>query len=336
MNSYIKYELIRFKSSKDQYFYEALKIYSSSIDYEQKTSTNEITYWVNNLNKFRKGEILLFALVSNNTVIGFAELSYIKEEKILIIDYIIILETYKSNSAFYSFYSLIISYINDAGFDYNFITKEILCRYDETQRYLTDIRMYELEEFKVANCLYIHPQLEKNNVESEKEALVMIYQKANSNNNLKKETYIQIISYIYNYYYEWDSPFFKNNEENGSYLCRHKNYLNKIIKSLDEQSTITLNGYPYKLSVSTDGSNIPNVKKNKIISHALIHTSILIILVLVILFFAKELNVELTTVALVSIAVLFVTLSFISISDSKAAHIIKKLPLFSKLFELLK
>jgi len=336
MDSQVKYELIRFKSSKEPYFYDALKIYSNSIDYEQKTNTSEITYWVNNLNEFKKGEILLFALISNNIVIGFAELSYIQEERILIIDYITISESYRSNSAFYSFYSLIIGYINDAGLDYNFITKEILCRYDETQRYLTDIRMYELEDFKVANCLYIQPQLEKNNAESEKEALIMIYQKANINNILKKETYIHIISYIYNYYCEWDTPFFRSHDEKLSYLDKHKNYLNKIITTLNEQSTITLNGYPYKLSVSADGSNIPNAKKNRVISHALVQTSCLFILVLMILFFAKELNVELTTIALVSVAVLFVILSFISISDSKAAHIIKKLPLFSKLFELLK
>jgi len=81
----------------------------------------------------------------------------------------------------YSFYSLIIGHINDARLDYNFITKEILCRYDETQRYLTDIRMCELEEFKVANCLYIHPQLGK----------IMSKEKKSISNDISKSEFQQ-------------------------------------------------------------------------------------------------------------------------------------------------
>ena len=66
------------------------------------------------------------------------------------------------------------------------------------------------------------------------------------------------------------------------------------------------------------------------------YTIIVIIVVLGVLFFAKELNVQLTTIALVSVAVVFIVFSFVALSDSKAAKIIKNLPVFSKLFELLK
>jgi hypothetical protein len=297
----IKYELIQLNST-NSLFYEALKIYSNSIDYTQKTDTREITYWINNLDSFKEGELLFFALMSNNIAIGFAEISFIKENRILIIDYITIAETYRSNSAFYSFFSLIINYVNDANLDYDFITKEILCRHDETQKNLSDIRLYELEEFKVANCLYMHPQLEKNNIESEKEALIMIHQKSNLNNSLKKETYIKIVDYIYNYYYVWDKPFLKTPEDNSDYLNKHKEYLDKIKESLDTETMVTLNGYPFKLSLSTDGSNIPNIRKNKIVSNALMQTSIVILMVLFILFFAKKLDIKVNTIVVVIVA----------------------------------
>ena len=93
-------------------------------------------------------------------------------------------------------------------------------------------------------------------------------------------------------------------------------------------------GYIKKHSYSSDDKSIPS--KTKSIQNALIYTIIVIILVLGVLFFAKELNVQLTTIALVSVAVVFIVFSFVALSDSKAAKIIKNLPVFSKLFALLK
>jgi hypothetical protein len=313
-----------------------MRIYSNFIDYTQKTDTKEITHWITHLDSFKEGKLLFFALMSNNIPIGFAELSYIKENRILIIDYITIDETYRSNSAFYSFYSLIINYVNDSNLDYDFITKEIMCRHDETQNNLSDIRLYELEGFKVANCLYMQPQLEKRNVESEKEALIMIYQKGNLNNCLKKETYIQIVSNIYDYYYLWDKPFLLSPEENNTYLNKHKEYLIKIKESLEDETMVTLNGYPFKVSSSKDVANIPYIRKNRTISSALIYTIFIIILVAALLILAKILNIDIKTMVIVIAVVLIIFLIFISLSDSKAINNMKKIPLLSKLFELSK
>ncbi|MCC8145865.1 MAG: hypothetical protein LIO93_05375, partial [Bacteroidales bacterium] len=110
---FMRYELLRFNSSNDQYFYEALKIYQQSIPHEQKTNSSEIVYWVDNLGTFKEGELFFFGLLLNNKIIGYAEIAFIKNNRILIIDYIVLDPIYKSNSAFYSFYSLIIKYFDN-------------------------------------------------------------------------------------------------------------------------------------------------------------------------------------------------------------------------------
>ena len=303
----LKYKLKRLTDTKSDEFHNALRIYSQNITYDQKTNTNEIAYWINHIESFSGCTPFFFALFLNNQIIGYAELAYIKEARILAIDYIVIDNQYKSNSAFYAFYHLIINYFDRLGID----------------------------NFKVINALYIHPQLETNNAESRKEALLMLYQKDQTYYELKSETYISIVKAIYFQYYEiWDAPFWKNHDELNT---NHEN----LVKDLEEICTtiedgkVLLNGYPIAFSTSSDRASIPE-NSQKTIKKSFIYASIILMLTFLILFFSKELNVQLTTIAIVSLAILFVILTFIALSDNKATKIIEKLPVFSKLFALLK
>ena len=333
MNINVKYELRRITSTKTDKYVNAMKLYTQNIDFFQKTNTNEIGYWVNNTHKFKDGELLFLALISNDILIGYAELSYMKRNRIVIIDYLLIDNKYKSNSAFYTFFGLIIEYLSKNEIDYDFITKEIFCKYDNVNLYKSEISIYELENFKVANCLYIQPQLELSNAESEKEALLMIYQKATTASQLKKETYLYIVKTIYEYYQIWDEPFIKY--EKNIYYEKYNGYMDSIIETIKDEHYIVMNGYPNTHTYASSDKGIPQ-KGNKSIRNAIVYTSIVTVIVIGILFAVKELNVELTSVAVVSIAVLFIILSFVALSDSKGAKIIKNLPVFSKLFELLK
>lgn len=332
----LKYKLKPLTDTKSDEFYNALRIYSQNITYDQKTNTNEITFWINHIENFSGCTPFFFALLLNNQVIGYAEWAFIKEVRILAIDYIVLDNQYKSNSAFYAFYHLIINYIDKLGIDYDFITKEILCRFNQTKIHKEDIRIYELENFKVINALYIHPQLETSNAESRKEALLMLYQKDLANFELKSETYISLVKAIYFQYYEiWDAPFWKNRDESNT---NHDNLKKNIeeINATIENSKILLNGYPIAFSTSSDRAIIPENSSQKYIKKSFIYASIILVLTFLILFFSKELNVQLTTIAIVAIAILFVILTFVALSDSKAAKVIEKLPVFSKLFALLK
>lgn len=280
---------------------------------------------------------IFFALLLNNQVIGYAELAYIKEARILAIDYIILDNKYKSNSSFYAFYHLIINYIDKLGIDYDFITKEILCRFNQTKIHKEDIRIYELENFKVINAPYIHPQLETNNAESRKEALLMLYQKDQTSFELKSETYILLVKAIYFQYYEiWDAPFWKDYDASNTNHDNLMKNLEEINTTIEKTENILLNGYPLAFSTSSDRAIIPENSSQKYIKKSFIYASIILMFTFLTLFFAKELNVQLTTIAIVALSILFVILTFVALSDSKAEKIIDKLPVFSKLFALLK
>lgn len=330
----LNYKLVHLTDTTSVHYHQALKVYSQTISYDQKTNTSEITYWINHIDDFPDCVPLFFALTLNNKVIGYAELAYIICNRILAIDYIILDNQYKSSSAFFAFYSLIIHYIDSLEYDYDFITKEILCEYTQTKMHEVDIKKYELENFKVANCLYMHPQLEVGNIESRKEALLMIYQKDVLNINLKKETYLAIVDAIYFKYYEvWDKPFWNSTDEemqNHMSLVRNK----AIIEENINADSILLNGYP--ITVSSNRSLIPENQPQKSINRSLFYVSCVLAFTFITLFFAKELSVEITSIAVVAIAIVFVVLVFVALSDSKAAKIIEQLPVFSKIFALLK
>lgn len=330
------YKLKRLIDTKTEDYFEALKIYAQNVTYDQKTNTNEIAYWINNAENFPNCVPLFFALLLNNKVIGYAELAYLEKSRILAIDYIILDNRYKSNSAFYTFYSLIINYIDELGLDYDFITKEILCRYNQTKIHKEDIRIYELENFKVINSLYIHPQLEINNIESRKEALLMLYQKDRAYTELKRETYLSIVKAIYFQYYEaWDAPFWKDFDEKNTNHNGLERNLKEVAENI-EKSNILLNGYPMAYTTSSDNALIPENSSQKNLKKSFVYASIILAFTFLVLFFAKELNVQLTSIAIVAVAILFVVLTFVALSDSKAAQIIEKLPVFSKIYALLK
>ncbi|MDL2290345.1 hypothetical protein LJB95_02960 [Paludibacteraceae bacterium OttesenSCG-928-F17] len=332
----MKYELLKFSSSNDEYFYDALKIYQQSIPHEQKTNSSEIVYWVDNLNTFKEGELFFFGLSLNNKTIGYAEIAFIKNSRILIIDYIALDPVYKSNSAFYSFYSLIIKYFDSRSLDYDFITKEILCRYNETHIHKEDICQYELENFKVINCLYIQPQLEEKNIESNKEALLMIYQRATTNSKLKKEAYLNIVSTIYkNYYYHWDLPFTPKDEDRHKLLSRAEKNIESISKSI-KKDLIPLNGYPFRSTSSSDHAVIPEENNRKNFKIAIICTCIIVALVVGILAVLRILDFDTKSIVIVGTSVVFVVIVFAVLLNEKTLETIKKIPVISKLFELLK
>ena len=65
----LKYKLIHLTDTKTDEFIHAIRIYSQNITYDQKTSTNEITYWVNHIDAFNGCIPFFFALLLNSQVI---------------------------------------------------------------------------------------------------------------------------------------------------------------------------------------------------------------------------------------------------------------------------
>lgn len=331
------YELRLFESSSDMKFIKALEIYQKNVSHNEKTSTNEISWVIDNRENFKKSNPYFFGLELNGNIIGYAEIAYIYRTRYITIDYIIIDEKYKTHSALYSFILLIFEYFNRIKLDFDFIGIEVLTEFEGTIS-KEEISEFELEGFKVVNSLYIQPCLELNNYDSQQEAILMIYQRNKTTSSIGKKTYCEIVNSLYfDYYHEWDCNFAKNENELIESYNKLMENSKKIVESCDTENII-LNGYPFK-SISSENKIIPVEKnKNKKLWQALFFVIIFAIIVLGVILIIKKMNVELSIVVVIFVFVLFafLWLSYLAFFDNRALQILSKIPMLSKMFEQLK
>jgi len=322
-------------SSTDKGYANALRIYTSSVPREAKTSTNEIAYWIDSPNGQSGTELMFFGFFSNDTIIGYAEIAYIKKERLVILDYMVVDSKYMSNSSSSTFFLLLLGYFEKNDIDYDYIVTEILVKFNDAEAEGDRIRLFENEDFKVIHALYIQPSLEISNSESNKEALLMIYQRGGVKASIKKEAYFRIVKSIYfDHYHAWDSAFYSNEQERNESYNRLLSDLGKIKAATNEEISpdeeVRLNGYKNKL---VSNSAFPPASSTKIIRNSLIFTFSAMIFIMMILLFLQELNMDLRTVMAVTITILFILFSFIYLADKRSAKILGKIPVLSNIFK---
>lgn len=333
--SKLTYTLHVFESSSDVKFIKAIDVYQKTVSRIEKTSTNEIAWVVDNRKSFQTSMPYFFGLELNNKVIGYAEVAYIKRTRYIAIDYITIDNQYKTHSAFYSFILLIIEHFNSLKIDFDFIGIEILTDFEGTAS-KEEISEFELEGFKVINSLYMQPSLEKNNFDSQHEAVLMINQRNKATAFIGKKTYCEIVDSLYfDYYYEWDCKFYNNEIERVNGYNQFKKNYDTIVNSCSN-SNIILNGYPFKSISSEDKIIPPEQTKSQKLWQALFFVAIFTIMLLGIILAIKKMNIEFAIVIVIFIALIFLWLSFLAFSEDKAMKLLSKIPILSKLIELLK
>lgn len=328
----LNYTLKIFQHSEEDKFIDALDVYRRAVSRNEKTNTNEIIWCLDNPSGFSKCKLFFFGLELNNKIIGYSEIALIKKIRYITIDYLVIDETYKTHSAFYTFLLLIVQYFTNIKLDYDFIGIELLTD-DNGMLSKEELSEYELEGFHVVNTLYIQPCLEPSNYDSQHEAILLIYQRNTLNKKISCNTYLDIVHAIYfDYYYEWDSHFYKNDEEKNKFFNKLQESYEKIKMSLNTD-LIILNGYPFT-KMSSENKVIPNDKIiNKKLWQALFFTIVFSVLVLGIMLAIKKLNFELTILGIIFVLLIFIWLAFLAFSENKAFAILEKLPIISKIFE---
>ncbi len=329
----LNYSLKIFDNSEDKEFLEALNIYIKSVSRSEKTSTNEITWCIDNRNVFDKFVLFFCGLKLNGKIIGYAEVALIKSTRYITIDYLIVNEKYRTHSAFYTFLLLLINFFSTEKLDYDFIGIELLTD-DNGNLSKEELTEFELEGFRVLNTLYIQPCLEAKNYDSQHKALLLIYQRNSDNKKIKKDTFLEIVRSIYfDYYYEWDINVLNINNSEKSMLYNKLQELLKIVENSLSEDLITLNGYPFS-KMSGENKVIPNDKTvNKKLWQSLFFTMVFGIFVLGLILAIKKMNVELIIVGVVFVLFLFTWLSFLSFSENKAYSLLSKIPFLSKFFE---
>lgn len=230
-----KFVLKPLTKSSDEDYIKALQIYMEETPKEIRTNSNEITHWLDKRPMDASFEIMVFVLYLDNILIGFSQVTYIKSQQIVILDYISLKSPYRVNSVFLVFLSMIQNFIISSGKQITYYIAEIGnkdCGINIDRESAFYKRMICLENYGQVMSKYYNIPLGIDNFESEFESLMYI--KTNDNiAYISKETFLAIVHAIcYEYYYVWYSEFL-NDEE----LKLYKEKLDKCFSDIKKYSS---------------------------------------------------------------------------------------------------
>lgn len=239
------YELKWFNNSKNPELLKALKLYVENIEPAFRTDTKEIIYWIDNYSVIFDDRFFILGFYKDGFLIGFSELAYFTEERILVVDYLVIDEQFRKNNTFYEFLNKIEEFIFNQNLTPNYIVAEVGCYFEgeeppENSRNL--IRLLKMSRFGVIKAKYYVPRLGINNFESEMIAVLMLYNTGDIK-YLKKETFLMIVSTIYFKYYKRWYDVFMNDSQKKNYLVMLNLLVDKVHNNLKKNDKIEINGY---------------------------------------------------------------------------------------------
>lgn len=98
-----RFSIRRLDKSTDSDYAAALKIYNETTPYEIKTNTNEIAFWLDRKEKADPFESMFFSLYYSEKLAGFAMMTYIRAQRIVILEYIALEAQYRVNTVFFTY-----------------------------------------------------------------------------------------------------------------------------------------------------------------------------------------------------------------------------------------
>lgn len=239
------YKIKLFSSSSDKDFIKALKIYNDTIPAEIKTSTNEITTYVDKKSDANR-DMYFFGLYFNDEVIGYVESGYLKITKTLVIDYFVLKEQFNYNSVFYPLFSLFQKFFSDNLIDIEYFVVEVSVEtveqnVNKESYYLR--KLLQAEDFRLIDFPYPQPKLGDNNYESNCDLRLMI-KSMSSVYEIRNQTFMSIIEDIYiNHYLSWYTSFLIP-PQIENYQNHIDNLISTIKNNLNPDKKIRLNVLP--------------------------------------------------------------------------------------------
>lgn len=295
----IRFSIKRLLKTTDQDYIKALQIYTDTTPVDIKTNSNEISYWLNKSKDNDLFEPLYFAIYCDNDVIGFAMMSYLKSSKIIVIEYMALLESYRINSVFFPVLNLLFNYLEINSYDINYYVNEVSNKNDgesvdrESKLFK---KMICMESFGKIEAPYYTLPLGVNNFESSFDAYLYVRTK-DSISAINKDTYLHIIhSIYYDYFQEWYVPFLTDNELQNYKTIIDTTY-KRIVQKLSEKTSckvfIPQQACPLHSACNINTSGTVTTKSHQAkfkLKLSLILLAIIIIPILLILLYNSILN----------------------------------------------
>jgi len=302
---------------------EALRVYVKYTAPSIRTASNEIVYWAERYNKTFKDELMIFAFHRNKKVIGFVQLVYFREEKLIVIDYAAIAEDYRGQNTFFELVDQVRRYIERLELEINFVVTEV-GYFDVGEEPTHDsrklIRLLKFTGFSIAKARYYQPLLDNKHHESYMRAALM-FLRSESTKHIKKETYINILSTIYyKHYIRWNEPF--PGIDCSEYTAHINILYKKILKSI-KNDMIELNG--------TDGFVGGALVGKKDDEESIVHKRMLLLLITVIIVFlmlvftGKFMNIGVEAIVYYVIGALLLVFTIAAVYSNRAYRILDKI-----------
>lgn len=237
-----KFSIRRVQKATDEEYITALRIYNETTPFEIRTETNEITYWLSQNPDNELFELYMFVLYLDDKMIGLSMTTYIKRTKIVVDEYLAVLEQYRINTIFLIYLSLIQSYYKEHNIEYSYYVTEISNKNsgnDINRESQISLKVLCTDEFGKVNAPYYTLPLGLDNHESNFEAI--LYIKTNDSiKNVSKETYLQIVKSIYyDYSYTWYKKFLSIDELQKYHQEVDRNY-NLILQKVSQEDIINV------------------------------------------------------------------------------------------------
>lgn len=201
-----KFSIKRVMKTSDDDYIKALHIYNDTTPFEIKTSTNEITYWLDKQKVSTPFEIYAFVLYLNDKVIGLSMTTYIKKTKIVVDEYLAVYDQYRIQTIFLVYESLIQNYYKEAGIEISYYLTEI--SYKEAGKEMDreskiSLKVLCVSEYGKIDALYYALPLGLDNYESNFVAHIYI-KGVEPIQSISPMTYQNIVESIYyDYWYTW-------------------------------------------------------------------------------------------------------------------------------------
>jgi hypothetical protein len=260
---------------------EAVSLYSQNTPSYERTPSNEILYWFERYNLEFEDRLMLFGFYRNTILIGFAEIVWFHEEKLIILDYMTIHEQYRRNNTFFEFLDQIKYFLEATNLEFDFIVTEI--PYSSHNEAPTEashiwIQLLRLHGFGLVHAKYQQPQLGRYNLESIMPGALMVYTKGGLR-PIRKESYLVMVDVIlFKHYLRWYKPF------HGDKLSRYESSLKKIrssILSSIDTTHIEVNGAARTLPTTSIPARSRVDFKSFVLPSVLIVTCYMLVLALV-------------------------------------------------------
>lgn len=314
-----KFSIRRVQKATDEEYIAALRIYNETTPFEIRTETNEITYWLSQNPDNELFELYMFVLYLDDKMIGLSMTTYIKRTKVVVDEYLAVLEQYRINTIFLIYLSLIQSYYKEHNIEYSYYVTEISNKNsgnDINRESQISLKVLCTDEFGKINAPYYTLPLGLDNHESNFEAI--LYIKTNDTiKNISKETYLQIVKSIYyDYSYTWYKKFLSTDELQKYHQEVDRNY-NLILQKVSQEDIINVvnsNCIALNPSIMSEqtAKTIPITKGKKWKTTILICIVIFVLPLLIILGYSKILDLtgiptSVTTTVLGSVISVIVT-----------------------------